>query len=1203
MENMEVNVKKIITSLLTSTPLVVTMMQLNKDYRNTIGEAIPYQKLGYNSLEHFLRSIPDTVQVKGTGGMAQIIPVISEKSAHVNQLVTNQKVDTKKKHGNLQKRMRNLFPSGYNQSSSQPPPLRKIYYPSPKNTQPLMSIQIPSNTNACYKPAYNTPTNQSTNCPKSTISPSGQPASYPESTTNQPLRKDNNVSVTLTQTNLNNNVDTKKSEQQGPLENNVNNSTCYFTKRLSQTRKPVGDLDRISAEQLAENSVPVHIRNNLRALIKESPKGIWCAEIPLKYRKMFGRELDYQELGFKTLIDLCVTLSSIFHYVRPSTDDYKLYDRSTPLPECAEKVYTFASYNHNQNQKEVDPNSALPNLNWADIRTFLPSDIFIPGQEIPRAFVSKDAKEGDNIDIIVGEIYDLSKFWAYLDGSQLNDLMDEIQEFYKEHAQEYLMPVNCIKEGIYCVQVVFGEYHRAFIVDTLPEVEGTVRVIFIDYGTMTKVSTQGICFLHNKFGELPAQAIRCRLANVLPLEESAPWTKEACKAFRKMVVDRDLVAKISQINWEASTFELVTQSVVELNLFLFQERYLVVYLVDVTDEKHVFSINDKLVEMGLAQHSDKDWTKTVVDPIYTPIAKFIHLFPTFLELEHGLAPSTAEMEVFIDCHLPIHFCYPQYFYIDYTREETRIKKIEEFYAKQLTKRKTPSSYYFDLEKLKPKQLDFEYFGGLSHEIEKFSYTVVKDEQDNSSSDKIDSSEDISRDEELKSFNLNEVKSFILNEHIRELKLKEEETVNVLKQDLIVAENIINDISFISSVKSPVYATDKYLSDQCQNLPKPEFTTSQNTTTSWNLHDGNTTVRQTESTNLSDSENHEDIFNHPLSTMTFEEDSVTEGESASNHNQQEDKSSYDLKPPDAHLNNIKFSYLSEENPLSIINRLKAETQFKINSFLNSEFNIDDKDLSMPVKAESIEPKKDSASITKNATTTNPFLDSSSISITDLKAEMKKLNPNNPFLTFLDGDQDKNSDDSSANSGSTVYESPVAASPHHSWASFNDMDAETVSQLGKSLCSKSSSSSSVKVVEDKRSCSTQTFLQQNKAVQVVESNYNNGYHLPQCQPPVQPPTPPYHYNQWSTASLNNPYYSVRFANFQGFMYQSQFGPPQGFAPPPCPPDYPDARFEQGIPGSHPLPRGFMAPRGSMRGPGPQNFNMAPQAFNAVSGRHVT
>lgn len=60
---MEENVKKYIRSILTSAPVAVRIYELEKDYRNTIGEPIPYHKLGYNSLEHFLRSIPETVAV------------------------------------------------------------------------------------------------------------------------------------------------------------------------------------------------------------------------------------------------------------------------------------------------------------------------------------------------------------------------------------------------------------------------------------------------------------------------------------------------------------------------------------------------------------------------------------------------------------------------------------------------------------------------------------------------------------------------------------------------------------------------------------------------------------------------------------------------------------------------------------------------------------------------------------------------------------------------------------------------------------------------------------------------------------------------------------------------------------------------------------------------------------------------------------
>lgn len=61
---MDDSVKKIIRSILTSSPVTVLLYQLEKDYANTIGDSIPYQKLGFNSVEHFLKSIPDTVRVR-----------------------------------------------------------------------------------------------------------------------------------------------------------------------------------------------------------------------------------------------------------------------------------------------------------------------------------------------------------------------------------------------------------------------------------------------------------------------------------------------------------------------------------------------------------------------------------------------------------------------------------------------------------------------------------------------------------------------------------------------------------------------------------------------------------------------------------------------------------------------------------------------------------------------------------------------------------------------------------------------------------------------------------------------------------------------------------------------------------------------------------------------------------------------------------
>lgn len=41
------------------------------------------------------------------------------------------------------------------------------------------------------------------------------------------------------------------------------------------------------------------------------------------------------------------------------------------------------------------------------------------------------------------------------------------------------MPEHIIREGLYCVQIIFGEYHRGLVIDILPEVEGMIKVNII----------------------------------------------------------------------------------------------------------------------------------------------------------------------------------------------------------------------------------------------------------------------------------------------------------------------------------------------------------------------------------------------------------------------------------------------------------------------------------------------------------------------------------------------------------------------------------------------------------------------------------------------------------------------------------------------------------------------------------------------------
>ncbi|XP_018575854.1 uncharacterized protein LOC108914515, partial [Anoplophora glabripennis] len=1056
---METNVKKYITSLLTSTPLVVTIQQLSKDYKNTIGEPVPYQKLGYNSLEHFLRSIPDTVQVNGSGPIAQVIPVASAKSAHVNQLVTKQKiVKNKKSHFAVQKRT-NIYPSGSsyfpNKIENVSQTSKKMYYPTNNYISSLPKYS-----------SYPTPTYSGKHQSDNLLNNYEHSTSGKNNSSKCAPPKDNDVlknQSNIVEAVKDSNKFEKKILEETPLSSSTSR-TSSVAKWVSNSKRIVNDLENISMGQL-ENSVPIQVRNNLRTLIRQCPEGIWCTEVPEKYRKMFRQDLNYQEFGFKSLIHLCVCLSSIFHYVRPSTEDYKLYDRSRPLPDCAEKTYTMASYSSNsKSNSEIDCGGALPSVDWTDVKIFLPSDIFVPGKEIPRTFVSQDVQENDEIDVVVGEIYDLSKFWVYKYDSQLDVLMNSIQKFYREHAEEYLIPDHLIKEGVYCVQVIFGEYHRALIVDTMPELEDMVRVIFVDYGTMTKVPAKGLCFLHIKFSELEAQAIRCRLANVFPLEEGAPWTREACRAFRKMTIHRCITAKISHINRK--------------------EQYLEVYLADVTEEDNSFYINDKLVKEGFAQQHHKERRQHIIAPLFTPIVKYLHLFPTFLELEHGQAPSTAEMEVFHKCNVPINFLYPQYFCVDHSHEETIIKVSEEFHEKYCIKekRRIPYSQYFDSEMFKTQELDLSIFGKLQNEIVHFlEKSVTGDHSCINCEDFVDADEDLKQEQESYPTDLN-----LLAEQLKQLNTKEKETVNVLKKDLIVTEDIMKDINNICKFEAPgEIPTNEpepcHNTDRRSNLDFIKREQQDNAKCSM-LYESkesvNCPVVKMESLNDSnDMESNIDLSNHLLCTMTFEDSPLSDEENASNGNSDQlSDHSYDLQLPEVHLHSIKISLLPEDHPLSIINRLKAESELKIQSFLDDELFIDvESNDQESVNVHGTETENESVLQESTTTCTNPFLKDLN-GIADTEIDMTKLNPNNPFLHFLQ-DDDKSSTGSSS---STVYESPIVVT-QHSWTSFNDITAETISQLGKSLRSSSSCTSSIKMSDDYRSCSTQTSDQQNKAIQ--------------------------------------------------------------------------------------------------------------------------
>ncbi|XP_035226461.1 tudor domain-containing protein 7-like isoform X2 [Stegodyphus dumicola] len=92
MMDMKENVLQNLRSVTQSSKGGVPVDLLQKDYKSLLGTEIPFRDLGYNSLEAFLRDIPDVISVKKNHeGMLMAVGVADASTAHIASLVSRQK--------------------------------------------------------------------------------------------------------------------------------------------------------------------------------------------------------------------------------------------------------------------------------------------------------------------------------------------------------------------------------------------------------------------------------------------------------------------------------------------------------------------------------------------------------------------------------------------------------------------------------------------------------------------------------------------------------------------------------------------------------------------------------------------------------------------------------------------------------------------------------------------------------------------------------------------------------------------------------------------------------------------------------------------------------------------------------------------------------------------------------------------------------
>lgn len=625
-------IKKILRSLLVSAPVKVTVFSLNRDFKSLEGYYIPFKQLGYNSLLHLLHSIPDVLRVNGSSFDSEVTLVITEKVAHVNDMVMKQKRPTKGKNafagrksfiqstikgpsnrinvssfksGAIKKIQNNIrcetgksslsinylkgvnelspFPRSFPNNFSGPSFTKHSQQRVQENelnfhensTEAVNSFSNSKEDNFSISIACEDDMNS--HLPKKLISPNCErvPSVVNHMPHNTHIKE---IDVDKEYSKIQSNFQKLKISR---LKNK--HTEDFSENRTVRTKNETSPFNYHTIEgggiitfENESSKVPIEIQNRLRKLIKFYSSGIRCTDLPSLYRKMFRRNLEYQTYGFNRLINLCIHLDSIFYCEEESDCDFKLYDKDNPPVQEVQMNEKLNGSNRSDiitRTIDISQIKAVKSRDWDIHIDCIPEDILELG-EIVNSNSLNEYVVNDTFQIVISEICDPSKFWIYKNDGHLDEMMNSMQNFYKENKSKYLIPEFLIEVGLYCVVYTLNEFQRSVVVDLLQDVGGHVRVYLIDFGTMTNLSREKIWFLSKEFCTLPAQAVEAKLAGIEP-KDGDVWTKQSIVRFKNMVVSKYIFAKILDKKDQILSVDVSAMNIPlrTLNDLLVQEEY------------------------------------------------------------------------------------------------------------------------------------------------------------------------------------------------------------------------------------------------------------------------------------------------------------------------------------------------------------------------------------------------------------------------------------------------------------------------------------------------------------------------------------------------------------------------------------------------------------------------------------------------------
>ncbi|XP_063598264.1 tudor domain-containing protein 5-like [Penaeus indicus] len=187
----------------------------------------------------------------------------------------------------------------------------------------------------------------------------------------------------------------------------------------------------------------------------------------------------------------------------------------------------------------------------------IPAEAVRPGSLYKCPNVKVLMPAGEMVEVVVGEVYSPHRFWMIRRGADtlqaLDALMDRMFEFYGSPiGGRYMVPNDFVTIGFPVVALYANDlnFYRA-IVTNLEDLT-TVRLFFVDYGTICRCDHSSLRLLHRAFLELPAQAIKASLCDVSPPGASRLWPRAASQRFLEMIQNKAFVAQVLVSEWLAA---------------------------------------------------------------------------------------------------------------------------------------------------------------------------------------------------------------------------------------------------------------------------------------------------------------------------------------------------------------------------------------------------------------------------------------------------------------------------------------------------------------------------------------------------------------------------------------------------------------------------------------------------------------------------